>query len=404
MVRPERRTKGDIAAAVTIGVVVAVVAALIWWTSDARATISRPAAVPVPNPTSAREVPASLKELWTAASPATTAPVLVGGTVATGDGRRVDGRDSATGQSRWSYTRDADLCGLSWVYHYAVAVYRDDRGCGQVSTVDGSTGVRGPARSGYADRHVRLSSDGTTVLSVGSTRLELWRSDMVRMLVYGETDARVKPVNRGLHSGCTLESAVASSSAVSVLEACANQADLRLVLLRPGKDDDEPQQHLVAEPGIRAGSGARVLAVSATNTAIYLPTPQPRVEVIDETGTTVASTLMPKPPSASAVATQTGSLVTWWTGDALVVFDSTSLTQRYTIAAGETTAPLGPGAMMAGQLLVPVTDGIGVYDPLSGANNRYIPVHRPPGNSAVIPAVSGSRVFEQRGDTVVALG
>ena len=404
MVRPERRTKGDIAAAVTIGVVAAAVAALIWWTSDARATISRPAAVPAPNPTPAREVPASLKELWTAASPATTAPVLVGGTVATGDGRRVDGRDPATGESRWSYARDTDLCGVSWVYHYAVAVYRDDRGCGQVSTVDGSTGTRGPARSGYADQHVRLSSDGTTVLSVGSTRLELWRSDMVRMLLYGETDSRVKPSNRGLHSGCTLESAAASSSAVSVLEACANQADLRLVLLRPGKDDDEPQQHLVAEPGIRAGSGARVLAVSATNTAVYLPSPQPRVEVVDETGTTVASTLLPKPPSGSAVATQTGSVVTWWTGDALVVFDSTSLTQRYTIARGETTAPLGPGVMMAGQLLVPVTDGIGVYDPLSGANNRYIPVRRPPANSAVIPTVSGSRVFEQRGDTVVALG
>ena len=404
MVRPERRTKGDIAAAVTIGVVVAAVAALIWWTSDARATISRPAAVPAPNPTPAREVPASLKELWTAASPATAAPVLVGGTVATGDGRRVDGRDPATGESRWSYARDTDLCGVSWVYHFAVAVYRDDRGCGQVSTVDGSTGTRGAARSGYADQHVRLSSDGTTVLSAGSTRLELWRSDMVRMLVYGETDARVKPSNRGLHSGCTLESAAASSSAVSVLEACANQADLRLVLLRPGKDDDEPQQHLVAEPGIRAGSGARVLAVSATNTAVYLPSPQPRVEVIDETGTTVASTLLPKPPSGSAAVTQTGSLVTWWTGDALVVFDSTSLTQRYIIAAGETTAPLGPGAMMAGQLLVPVTDGIGVYDPLSGANSRYIPVHRAPGNSAVIPAVSGSRVFEQRGDRLVALG
>ena len=218
----------------------------------------------------------------------------------------MDGRDPATGESRWSYARDTDLCGVSWVYHYAVAVYRDDRGCGQVSTIDGSTGRRGPARSGYADPHVRLSSDGTTVLSAGSTRLELWRSDMVRMLAYGETDARVKPSNRGLHSGCTLESAAASSSAVSVLEACANQADLRLVLLRPGKDDDEPQQHLVAEPGIRAGSGARVLAVSETNTAVYLPSPQPRVDVIDETGTTVASTLLPKPPSSSAVATQTG--------------------------------------------------------------------------------------------------
>lgn len=404
MVRPERRTKGDLVAAAAIAVAVAVAASLIWWTSDARATISRPAAVPAPTPTPARQVPATLNQLWTAASPATTAPVVVSGTVATGDGRQVDGRDPGTGQSRWSYARDSGLCGISWVYHYAVAVYRDDRGCGQVSTLDGATGRRGAARSGYADPRVRLSSDGTTVLSVGDTRLELWRSDMVRMLAYGETDARVKPSARGLHSGCRLVSAAASSSAVSVLESCANEADLRLVLLRPGKDDDEPQQHVVAEPGIRADSGARVLTVWENNTAVYLPAPQPRVEVVDEAGTTVSSTLLAKPPSSSAAVSQAGNLVTWWTGDSLMVFEASNLTLRYTIAAGETTAPLGPAAMMAGRLLVPVTGAIGVYDPVSGANERYIPVHRAPSGSAVIPAVSGSRVFEQRGDTVVALG
>ena len=54
MVKPERRTKGDVVAAVVIAAVVAVVAALIWWTSDARATISRPAATPVPNLTPAK--------------------------------------------------------------------------------------------------------------------------------------------------------------------------------------------------------------------------------------------------------------------------------------------------------------------------------------------------------------
>ena len=407
MVRPERRTKGDILAAAAIAVVVAATASLIWWTSDARATVSRPAAVPVPTPTPAREVPAALKQLWTAASPATTAPVVVSGTVATGDGRRVDGRDPGTGQVRWSYARDSDLCGVSWIYHLAVAVYKDDRGCGQVSTLDGTTGRRGPARSGYADPRVRLSSDGTTVLSAGVTRLELWRSDMVRMLAYGETDARVKPSARGLHSGCRLVSAAASSSAVSVLEICANQADLRLVLLRPGKEDDEPQQHVVAEPGIGANSGAVVLAVWENNTAVYLPGSsgaQPRVDVVDDTGTTVSSTLLPKPPSTLAAVSQAGSLVTWWTGDSLMVFDGSSLTLRYTIAAGETTAPLGPGVMMAGRLLVPVTGAIGVYDPVSGANERYIPVNRAPSGSAVVPAVSGSRVFEQRGDTVVALG
>jgi hypothetical protein len=91
-----------------------------------------------------------------------------------------------------------------------------------------------------------------------------------------------------------------------------------------------------------------------------------------------------------------------------MVFQANNLTLRYTIAAGETTAPLGPGVMMAGRLLVPVSGAIGVYDPLSGANERYIPVDRAPGTMrpgrAVVPAVSGSRVFEQRGDTVVALG
>ncbi|OBH12042.1 hypothetical protein [Mycobacterium sp. E3247] len=406
MVRPERRTKGDILAAAAIAVVVAAVASLIWWTSDARATISRPAAVAAANQNPARQVPATLKELWTAPSPATTAPVAVGGTVITGDGHRVDGRDPRSGLSRWSYQRDSDLCGVSWVYHFAVAVYRDDRGCGQVSTLDGSTGRRGPARSGYADPRVRLSSDGTTVLSAGDTRVELWRSDMVRMVAYGETDARVKPPTRGLHSGCRLVSAAASSSAVSVLESCVNQADLRLVLLRPGKDDDEPQQRVVAEPGITADSGARVLAVWESNTAVYLPAPQPRVDVVDETGTTVSSTLLPKPPSGPGAVSHAGSLITWWTGDSVMAFETGNLTLRYTIAAGATTAPLGPGAMMAGRLLVPVTGAIGVYDPVSGANERYIPVNRAPGQPgrAVVPAVAGSQVFEQRGDAVVALG
>jgi hypothetical protein len=408
MVKPERRTKGDLVAAATIAAVVAVAAALIWWTSDARATISRPAVGPAPTPTSAREVPAALNQLWTAVSPATRVPVVVGGTVATGAGRQVDGRDPATGESRWSYSRDTDLCGLTWIYRYAVAVYRDDRGCGQASTIDGSTGLRGAARSSYADPQVRLSSDGTTVLSAGDTRLELWRSDMVRMLAYGETDARVKPSSRGLHSGCTLESAAASSSAVSVLEACGNPASVKLSLLRPGKEDDEPEQHFAPLADLRPNSGARVLTVSQNNTAVYLPTPQPRVQVIDDTGITVASTLLPKPPSPAALTSvsvsQTGSLVTWWTGDTLVVFDASNLTQRYTIAAGDTVAPLGPGVMMAGQLLVPVTGAIGVYDPVSGQNIRNIPVNRQPSTSAVIPAVSGSRIFEQRGDTLVALG
>src|SRR5512132_2835013 len=105
MVKPERRTKGDMVAAAAIAAVIAVVAALIWWTSDARATISRPAATPAPTLPSAKAVPTSLRQLWTAPSPKTTTPLVVGGNVITGDGRVVDGRDPATGNTRGTYAR-----------------------------------------------------------------------------------------------------------------------------------------------------------------------------------------------------------------------------------------------------------------------------------------------------------
>jgi hypothetical protein len=404
MVKPERRTKADVLAAAAIAAVVALAAALIWWTSDARATISRPGAGPAPSPRLAHQVPASLKQLWTAPNAPTDQPVVVAGTVVTADGRTVQGRYPVTGQVRWSYERNTDLCGVAGVYRFAVAVYRDDRGCGQVSTIDGSTGRRGPARSSYADKHVKLSSDGTTVLSAGETRLELWRSDMVRMLSYGEIDARVKPSSKGLHTGCRLVSAAASSAAVSVLGACGSQADLRLTLLRPSKEEDEPELRDVPEPGIGVGSGARVLTVAETKTLIYLPAPQPRVDVVDESGVTVASTLLPKPPSTSSVVSRPGNLVTWWTGDTVMVFDGASLTYRYSIAPAGPSVPVGPATMMAGKLLVPVTDGIAVCDPITGEAEGFLPVTRPPGSSPVIPTVAGAQVLEQRGNTLVALG
>src|ERR1700742_307861 len=119
MVKPERRTKGDMVAAAAIAAVVVIVAALIWWTSDARATISKPATTPAPILQSAKAVPTSLRQLWTAPSPKTTGPVVVGGSVVTGNGREVDGREPGTGNTRWTYARDLELCGVTYVYNYA---------------------------------------------------------------------------------------------------------------------------------------------------------------------------------------------------------------------------------------------------------------------------------------------
>jgi hypothetical protein len=149
-----------------------------------------------------------------------------------------------------------------------------------------------------------------------------------------------------------------------------------------------------------------VLAVSGTTTAVYLPTPQPEIAVYDDTGTKISSTLLKKAPAlvnpAQAV-THAGDMYTWWTGDSVEVFDG-HLSYRYTIEASAAVGPLGPGAMMAGRLLIPLTTGIGVYDPANGTNERVIAVTHPDGSGPVVPTVTDSKVIEQRGAALAAFG
>ena len=408
MIAPERRTRADVVAALVIALVVAVTAGVIWWTSDARATESRPAATQVPKPVAAKSVPASLRELWTAPSGHTTMPVVAAGAVVSGDGGTVAGRDPVTGQSLWTFRRDRELCGVTWLYRYAVAVYPDSRGCGQVSTVDAGTGRRGPTRSGYADKTVTLSSDGSTVLSAGPTRLETWRSDMVRVIGYGEVDARVKPNQVGVGKGCELLSATGDSSNVAVIQACPNQADLKLTLLRAADQDDEPEVRDVPLREMTADSGARVLAVSDTSTAVYVPLPQPRLAIFDETGNEVASEGLDVAPSPEGLqnnaVTRAAGLITWWTGHALVVFDSNRLAHRYTLTGAGPRQPVGPATAMADKLLVPLTEGVGVYEASAGTLERVIPVDRGGYRGPVVPNVVSSTLIEQRGGTLVALG
>ena len=404
MLKPERRTRGDLLAAAAIAAVVLLFISFFWWRSSARSTVIRSADSPAPTVVAAKEVPDGLKQTWTAASPRTRAPLISGGTVVTGDGVTMAGLDSQTGTQRWSYARDRELCAVSYIYDLAVAVYPDRRGCGQVSGIKAATGARGPTRTSYADKQVVVSSDGNSVLSYGPTRLELWRSDLVRSLSYGEIDARIKPVNTAVGEGCVLMSAAASDVAASVLESCKDAKDLRLTLLKPAKEEDEPDSKRITLPGMAADSDARVLAVIGTSTAVYLPTPRPVVAVYDETGTRVSETPLTVPAALGGgvpAVTRAGDLLTWWTGSAVMVF-SDKLAHRYTIEADGPRAPVGPATVMAGSLLVPVAEGLLVCNRADGAFQKLIALTHPPGIGAVVPAVSGPTVIEQRGPALSA--
>ena len=402
MVAPERRTRGDLIAAAAIVAVVAMVIAMFWWHSTVRSTILQPAPSKASGLVAPQAVPPALGERWNAVSSRTMAPVIVGGTVVTGDGHDVIGHDPNTGEQRWLYARDLDLCAVTYVYDLAVAVYPDSRGCGQVTGIRAATGVRGPSRTAYSDKHTVVSSDGSAVLSYGPTRLELWRTDLVRLMSYGEIDARVKPVNTGVGAGCTLMSAAGSDASAAVLESCKDEKDLRLTLLKPAKEEDEPDAKHVPMPGLAVDADARVLAVSGTTAAVYLPIPSPRVVVYDETGTKINETPLRVPPApigAAPVISRAGDDYTWWTGTSVLVFDS-KLSYRYTIDA----PTLGPATMMSGRFLIPVADGLAVYDPANGTQERVIAVRHPDGDAPIVPATAGPMVIEQRGAALRAFG
>src|SRR4029077_18418380 len=112
-------------------------------------------------------------------------------------------------------------------------------------------------------------------------------------------------------------------------------------------EEDTPDLKYVPQPGVVDDSGARVIAVSDTTTAVYVPTPKPTVNIVDETGATVARTLVPKPPSPNATMSRAGDLITWWTGDSVMVFSANGLHYRYTASASRSNISVGPPLIMA---------------------------------------------------------
>nr|WP_206037721.1 PQQ-binding-like beta-propeller repeat protein [Rhodococcus sp. HNM0569] len=401
---PERRTRADLLVAAGIALVLVVSIVVVWARSDARGTESVTAAAPADEPTPADTVPTVLHELWTAPSPDTTAPAPAAGAVATADGTAVVGRDPATGAELWRYERDRDLCAVTASWDRAVAVYPDDRGCGQVTALDGSDGTRAAQRSSDADPEITLSADGSYVVARGDTRLELWRSDLVRTVEYGRVDAPVNP-NKQPRSGCTLIDAHTSTARLAVLERCPGESADRLTLLSPTpKDAQEPEEyasHVLAEiPS--AADGTRIIAVWGENTAVYLPGgggERPRIGIYDGAGNLSAVSALDSPATAEARATVTGSSITWWSGTSLFGFSTNNLHPVWNYPG-----TIGPATIMAGRLLVPVQGGLAVLDPATGQPDSSIGVSRPPGTEApVVPAVVGDVVLEQRGDTVTAL-
>ncbi|MBB5153378.1 hypothetical protein BJ970_000912 [Saccharopolyspora phatthalungensis] len=412
MVRPERRTRTDLVVVALIVVAVLVGIAVFWFNSDVRATVSEPAAQPIPEPPAAGGVPPTLTEAWRATSTATAVPVVAGPAVVTGSGNEVLGHDPLTGQVAWRYARDIPLCTIGAGWGRAIAVYRKSENCSEVTSLRGPTGVRGPQRNSDAEFGTQLLSDGTYVTATGHRSFESWRSDLVRTQQFGMPPAVKNPGNNLKRPECTYSSIAVGYERVGAVELCPKeQGRITVVKARP-EDDEKPEE--VFSVGL-GSTAAGVIAVTDEHVAVALRD-RSEVVVFNNSGTVVATfpVRFGTPDLRANVqveSTTKGRLTYWHTGTDTIALNPATLTPLWTLPD-----TLGPGVDFGGKVLVPVPGGIAVLDPATGNRERVIPVDRATGNrERVIPVdragypgpvqlnAVGQTVLEQRGDTLVAL-
>lgn len=414
MVRPERRTRADLVAVVLIVVAALVGSLLVWVFSDARATVSRPAAEPVSKPREPVAVPARLREVWRAPSAATPEPVVAGPAVVTAHDRAVLGRDPRTGEVRWRYSRDVPLCTVGSEWDRALAVYRKAGHCSEVTSLRGPSGERGPQRNASIGAPTRLLSDGTYVTATGRQLFETWRSDLVRTQQYGVPTAIKNPDNNLDRPKCEYASVGVGDQRVGVIEECPSTATDRVTVLKAKPEDDEDPEEVFTR--VLDGSRASVVAVSDNRVAVLLRESS-RLAVYDfSTGLvgTFPVDVADHVPAPGGVRVEPRTLtedvvwhrdghtvrgaVYWHTGRGTVALDPVSLTPLWNAPGVR-----GPGTVMAGELLLPVDGGIAVHDPRSGRRLRVIPVDRGDHRGPVRLSTVGGVVLEQRGNTLVAL-
>ncbi|MGP4019193.1 Rv3212 family protein [Saccharopolyspora sp. 5N708] len=399
MVRPERRTKADLAVVALIVVAVLVGGAVIWLNSDARATVSETAAQPVPEPPEATSIPTTLTEAWRATSPVTPVPVVAGPAVVTGAGNEVLGHDPITGRIVWRYSRDLPLCTIGAEWDRALAVYRKSLNCSEVTSLLGPTGVRGPQRNSDAEFGTQLLADGTYVTATGQRSFESWRSDLVRTQQFGMPPAVKNPNNDMARPDCTYSSIAVGDERVGVVEQCPQEQGRITVLKAHPEDDEKPEEIFSVGLGSAA---AGVVAVTDERVAVILRD-RSEVAVFDNAGAEVAHfPVRVGPPDLRAnvlvESTAKGHRIYWHTGADTVALDPTALTPLWT-----SPDTLGPGVGFAGKMLVPVRDGLAVLDPITGNRERVIPVDRAGYTGPVQLSAVGPIILEQRGDTLVAL-
>ncbi|WKD59696.1 hypothetical protein [Corynebacterium caspium] len=349
-------------------------------------------------------LPENLQTLWEipdTARPGDLSAVTVSGlTITSPDGSTITAH-TPSGEVLWSYSRPDKLCTLATAWKSVVATYRTGVGCGDVVTFKATTGEYAGTRSAINSNEVMPLQSNDRIGTISTNRAELWRSDMVRTVEYGYVEAPQEP-DMQPHADCELTSGLTRKSLLALTMQCPDNPNENILALldTTPKDAREPKTH----KEINVPKGSKLVAISESGAAIYIPQPVPTLRSYDKSGAELSTAEFPISQALefSALVPDTADLphhMSWFTGSELVLFEpkKLALTQVFPNAIGTPVA-------IAGQLIFPTAAGIAIANWDTGEIIKEIPVERQGYLGPVGLAVAGPNLLEKRGNTVVALG
>lgn len=308
------------------------------------------------------------------------------------------------GSEAWTYERtDAELCSLSAAWGKIVATYKTGVGCGDTVAIDAATGEYDSTRSAINSDEVVPISSNDRIGTVSTDRIDLWRSDMVRTVEYGDVEAKQEP-DKQPHEDCTLTSALTRTENLALTESCPDKPNTTWLRFQDTTPDDSRQPDIAADVDI-ATNGARLVAVGQKAAAVYRPGPHPSIESYNNEGKKLDSSPAEPSPAIdtgdSPFAPATADLphhMTWFDGSRLYLFKPSDLSVDRIVEEA-----IGTPIAVNEQMLVPTKEGIAVMDWSTGKTLRTVPVDRGAYRGAVYLTLAGDTIVETRGDNVVGL-
>lgn len=438
-----RRRRRDVVIAGALALLVGVAGLVVWLSSDIQDVTSETAAKRAA-PRALSVVPRALQVAWEQPTdPAVGAIASPYGAVVTTESHTVTGRDVNTGDVRWSYGRShRDLCAVGsgdtaptritdgGRVRGVLALYARDGFCAEMVLLDPTTGERRYQRTAPNEPGGTLTFGGPYAAWVGTDRIELWQSILLRTHQYGNQVAPEEADTQ--HQGCTLLDAAQGGG----VRLAINWADPHSENKKWSEFRSDPRADLdIGSPA------ARIVGITRDRVAVLVSAPSPALVVYDADGSVVSRS--PSPVPAAMIAETTGITPTTTiddasyalVGDTLVAVGSQRVSVTITPSATGGDAPgstgssattstnpstteenrespdvrwtfggaIGLPTAVDDDLLVPTAEGLAVVPADTGIASRTLTVDRAGTSGRVDVQVIGTKIVEVRPGSVVVL-